>query len=77
MPALSRFATISDVMLIVLFLCRARETGESLLVPLYVRIRLTIEAQSLTGHMTGSDILHWVTVSDFLSFVCLSKVIET
>ncbi len=66
MPSLSRFATISNVMLIVLFLCRAREMGESLLVPLYVRIRLTIEAHSLTG-----------TVSDFLSFFCLSKVIET
>ncbi len=59
MPSLSRFETISDVLLIVLFLCRARETGESLLVPLYVRIRLTIKAQSLNGHMTGSDVLHW------------------
>jgi hypothetical protein len=28
MPSLRRFATISDVMLMVLFLCCARETGE-------------------------------------------------
>jgi hypothetical protein len=28
MPSLTRFATISDVMLMVLFLCCARETGE-------------------------------------------------
>ena len=76
-PSLSRFATISDVMLIVLFLCRARETGESLLVPLNVWIRLTIEAHSLTGHMIGLSVFHCVTVSDFLSFFCLSKVIET
>ena len=36
-----------------------------------------IEAQSLTGHMMGSDVLHCVTVSYFLSFFCRSKVIET
>jgi hypothetical protein len=57
-PSFSRFATISDVMLMVLFLCGAREMGESRLVPLRVRIRLMMEAQSLTGHMTGSDVLH-------------------
>jgi hypothetical protein len=33
--------------------------------------------RGLTGHMTGSVVLHCVTVSDFLSFFCLSKVIET
>ena len=75
-PSRRRLATISDVILIVLFLCLARETGESLLVPLIERIRVTMEAQSLTGHMIGSDVLHWVTVSDFLSFFCRSKVIE-
>jgi hypothetical protein len=64
-------------MLMILFLCQARETGESLLVPLYARIRVMVEAHSLTGHMTGSVVLHYVTVSDFLSFFCLSKVIET
>ncbi len=61
----------------ILFLCQARETGESLLVPLYVRIQVMIEAHSLTGHMTGSILLHCATVSDFLLFFCLSKVIET
>ncbi len=61
-PSRRRLATISDVILIVLFLCLARETGESLLVPLIERIRVTMEAQSLTGHMIGSDVLHWVTV---------------
>ena len=75
-PSRRRLATISDVMLIVLFLCLARETGESLLVPLIERIRVTMEAQSLTGHMIGSDVRHWVTVSDFLSFFCRSNVIE-
>jgi hypothetical protein len=39
-PSLSRFVTISDVMLMVLFLCGARETGEFRSVPLRVRIRL-------------------------------------
>jgi hypothetical protein len=77
MPSLRRFATISDVMLMVLFLCCARETGEFWFVPLYERIRVIIEAQSLTGHMMGSDVLHCVTVSDFLSFFCHLKVIET
>ncbi len=75
-PSFSRFATISDVMLMVLFLCGARETGEFRSVPFRVRIRLMMEAQSLIGHMTGSDVLHCVTVSHFLSFFCLSKVIE-
>jgi len=36
-----------------------------------------IEAHSLTGHMTGSVVLHCVTMSDFLSFFCLLKVIKT
>jgi hypothetical protein len=36
-----------------------------------------IDAHSLTGHMTGYVVLHCVTVSDFLSLFCLSKVIET
>ncbi len=76
-PSLSRLEIISDVMLMILFLCRARETGESLLVPFYVRLQVMIEAHSLTGHMTGSVVLHCVTVSDFLSFFCLLKVIET
>ncbi len=75
-PSRRRLATISDVIMIVLFLCLARETGESLLVPLIERIQVTMEAQSLTGHMIGSDVLHWVTVSDFLPFFRRSKVIE-
>jgi hypothetical protein len=37
---------------------------------------LIIEAQSLAGHKIGSDVLHWVTVSDFLPSFSLSKVIE-
>jgi hypothetical protein len=68
MPSLSRFATISEVMLIVLFLCWAREMGESLFDPLKERICITINAQSLTGHMMGSNVPHCVTVSNFLSF---------
>ncbi len=55
-------------MLIVLFLCWARETGESLIDPLKERIRVTIDAQSLTRHMMGSDVPHCVTVSKILSF---------
>jgi len=75
-PSRMRLATISDAMLIVLFLCLAREMGESLLVPLIERIRVTMDAKSLTGHMIGSDVRHWVTVSDFLSFFCRLNVIE-
>ena len=72
-PSLSRFATISEVMLIVLFLCLARETGESLFDPLKERIRVTIDAQSLTGHMMGSDVLHCVMVSIFCHFSVVRK----
>ncbi len=36
-----------------------------------------MEAQIFTGHRTGSAVFHWVTVSDFLSFFCRSKVTET
>ncbi len=38
MSSLIRLDIISDVMLMILFLCWAKETGESLLVPLYARI---------------------------------------
>ncbi len=68
MLSLSRFVTILEVMLIVLFLCWARETGESLFDPLKERICVTIDAQSLTGHIMGSDVPHCVTVSKILSF---------
>jgi hypothetical protein len=61
----------------ILFLCWAKEMGESLLVPLYERIHVIMDAHSLIGHMIGSAILHCVTVSDFLSFFCCSKVMET
>ncbi len=69
---------LSDMMLMSLFLCMARDMGEFLVVPLYERICVIIEAHSLIGHMIGSVILHCVTVtvSDFLLFFCCSKVIE-
>jgi hypothetical protein len=67
-PSRRRLVTISDVILIVLFLCLAREMSESLLVPLIERIRVTMEAQSLTGHMIGSDVLHFRFPVVFLSF---------
>ena len=73
MPSFSRFATILEVMLIVPFLCWARETGESLFDPLKERIRVTIDAQRLTGHMMGLDVSHCVTVSNFLSFSVVRK----
>ena len=76
-PSFSRFATISLVMLMVLFEWRARETGEFVLDPSYVRIRVTIEAHSLIGHMMWSSVLHCVTVSAFLSFFWRSKVMLT
>ena len=46
-------------------------------VPLYERIRVTMEAHIFTGHRTVSAVFHWVTVSDFLSFFCHSKVTDT
>jgi hypothetical protein len=61
----------------ILFLFRAKETGESLLVLLYERIHVIMDAHSLIGHMKGSVVLHCVTVSDFLSFFCRSNVMET
>ena len=57
-PSFSRFATISLVMLMVMFEWRASETGEFVFDPSYVRIRVTIEAHSLIGHMTWSSVLH-------------------
>ncbi len=76
-PSLIRLEIISDVMLMILFLCRAEETSESVLVSLYVRICVIIDAHSLTGLMIGSAVLHCATVSDFLSFFCHSNVMET
>ncbi len=67
---------VSEMMLISLFLCRAREIGESLDVHLYGKICVMTKAHSLTGHI-GSVVIHCVTVSDFLSFFRCSKVIET
>ncbi len=76
-PSLMRFEIISGVMLMSLLLCVAREAGESIVVTLYGRIHVIIKAHSLIGHMIGSVVLHCVTVLDFLSFFCCSKVIET
>ncbi len=76
MPSWMRSAIIFEVMLISLFLWRARGTGESLVIPFKERILETIDYQSLTGHKMGSDLCFWVTTSDFLLFFCLSKVIE-
>jgi hypothetical protein len=77
-PSLMRFEIISDVMLMSLLLCVARETGDSLAVPFYERIQVIIEAHSLIGHMIGSVVLHCVTVSAFLSFFFShTKVIKT
>ncbi len=50
---------------------------EVLFVPLYESIRVMIDAHIFTRHRMGSFVLHCVTVSDFLSFFCLSKVTET
>jgi hypothetical protein len=72
-----RLDIISDVMLMILFLCGAEEMDESLLVPLYERFCVIMDAYSLIGHMIGSAVLHCVTVSDFLSFFCCSKVMDT
>ncbi len=45
-PSRIRFTIISDVMLMILFLCFARGTGEFGFVPLYERIRVTIDIQT-------------------------------
>ncbi len=42
-PLQIRFTIISDVMLMILFQCFARETGEFACVPLYERIRVSID----------------------------------
>jgi hypothetical protein len=74
-PSRIRFTIISDVMLMILFPCFARETGEFGFVPLYERIRVTIDVQIFTGHKLTLFVFHWVTVSTFLSFFCHLNVI--
>ena len=49
-PSRIRFTIISDVMLMILFPCFARETGEFGFIPLYEHIRVTIDVQIFTGH---------------------------
>jgi hypothetical protein len=66
-PSLIRLDIISDVMLMIFFLCWAKETSESLLVPLYERIHVIMDAHSLIGHIIGSAVL----------LFCCSKVMET
>ncbi len=77
MPSRMRLVVISEVTLIDFFLWRTRKTGEFLFVPLYESICVTIDAHIFMGRRMGSFVLHCVTVSDFLSFFCLSKVTET
>ncbi len=74
-PSWIRFTIISDVILMILFPCFARETGEFAFVPLYERISVMIEVQIFTGHKLALFVFHWVTVFAFLSFFCCSKVI--
>ncbi len=57
-PSLMRFGIISDVIQIHLFVWRDSEKGEFLFVPLYERIWVTIEDQSLIGCIIGSVVLH-------------------
>ena len=40
-------------------------------------MRETIPDQARTGHIIGSLVAHCVTVSFFMSFFCISKVMET
>ena len=74
-PSRIRFTIISGVMLMILFPCFARETGEFGFVPLYEQIRVMIDVQIFTGHKLTSFVFHWVTVSAFLLFFCHSNVI--
>ncbi len=74
-PSWIRFTIISDVMLMILFPCFARETGEFGFVPLYERIHVRIDVQIFAGHKLTLFVFHWVTVSAFLSFFCHSNVI--
>ncbi len=74
-PSRIRFTIISDVMLMILFPCFARETGEFGFVPLYEQIRVTIDVQIFTGHKLTLFVFHCVTVSAFLLFFCCSNVI--
>ncbi len=53
-PSRIRFTIISDVMLMILFPCFVRETGEFGFVPLYERIHVTIDVQIFTGHKLTS-----------------------
>jgi hypothetical protein len=75
MPLRIRFTIISDVMLMILFPCFARETGKFGFVPLYKQIRVTIDIQIFTGYKIMLFVFHWVTVSAFLLFFCHSNVI--
>ncbi len=75
MPLRIRFTIISDVMLMISFLCFARETGEFGFVPLYKQIRVTIDIQIFTGHKLTLFVFHCVAVSAFLLFFCRLNVI--
>ncbi len=57
-PSRIRFTIISDVILMILFPCFARETGEFGFVPLYERISVTIDVQIFTGHKLTSFVFH-------------------
>ncbi len=74
-PSRIRFTIISDVMLMILVPCFARETGEFGFVPLYERIRVMIDVQIFTVHKLMLFVFHWVTVSAFLLFFYRSNVI--
>jgi hypothetical protein len=74
-PSRIRFTIISDVMLMILFPCFARETGEFGFVHLYEQIHVTIDIQIFTGHKLTLFVFHCVTVSAFLLFFCRANVI--
>ncbi len=76
-PSWMRVEIMSEVILMILFPFLASETGVFLFVSLYERILCTIEVQSLTGYRILSNLLHWVTISHFLSFFCHLKVTKT
>jgi hypothetical protein len=57
-PSRHKSAIISAVTLMIVFLCFTRETEEFLLVPLYGRILLVINAQIFTEHRSLSHVRH-------------------
>ena len=75
--SLSAFSTILLVMWEIRFVDQLTDTGVGFDAPLYLLICLMIASHWMTGQRMLSSVLHWVTVSSFCPFFCVTNVMET